>query len=315
MEDARRFETFFRDIDFPERSVEDELFESQTHPQEHGELDTFDKFLKEVKKSTPLSEERLCELISARNEGDESVIQEIVEANLRLVLHFANKYAQSEEELQDLFQEGCIGLIKAARSFSLEKGCKFSTYATYWILETIQKARASSEKPVHITFSALLLLKKILRTQEEFYKEYGEEPSLEILSRLLDLPKEKITLLLSLDKYYSLERPVSDLETEETSALIQFIPNVEEDTESKVIAKLSSNCFDDAKKLLTEKEYTVLAYHYGLEGYEMLSFAKIGKILGLSRERIRQIEVRAFKKLRKNKRFVKQYGNYGLVSS
>lgn len=292
---------------------EDDFDDDFDNEESDVNLDSINMLFGQVRKSTPLSKEEFQRLIQERDAGNEEAISQIVEANLRLVIYCAKRFARNQEELMDLFQSGCLGLIKAAQSYSASRNCQFSTYAVVWILETIQRQKASCEKTVHLSIGAHYELKRLIRAREDYFKLNGEWPTYETLSELAKVPLKHVAILMEYEHIHSLDSLVLDSDTDDPASMMQFVSS-SENVEDIVIAKLSDNLFDEIKQILPAREFQVLAYHYGYQGNTPLSFAKISRIMGLTRERIRQIELHAFKLLKKNKQFVKKYGKNWFVS-
>ena len=263
--------------------------------------DTVKMYLKEIGRYPLLTPEEEKELFLKYNTGDNNARNDIINANLRLVVKIAKVYsgvsAESTLDFLDLIQEGNQGLMKAVEKFDVNKGYKFSTYATWWIRQSITRAIADKRTTIRIPVHMYELMRKLKRYNHEFIKANGREATIKEYAEKFDLTEQQVLNALGLENNtMSLEMPVGE---EEESTLGEFIPGVEsisDDVESKINLDYMLN---EAKKVLSGKEYEVLMLRLGLEGYEIHTLEAVGQKYGLTRERIRQIEKRALEKLRR----------------
>ncbi|MGM9808737.1 MAG: RNA polymerase sigma factor RpoD [Bacilli bacterium] len=272
--------------------------------------DSVKMYLKEIGKVDLLSSEEEIELAKRIVEGDESAKKRLISANLRLVVSIAKHYVGRGMQFLDLIQEGNMGLIKAVEKFDHSKGFKFSTYATWWIRQAITRAIADQARTIRIPVHMVETINKITRVQRTLVQEYGREPTAEEISQKLDgqLSPDRIREIqrIALDPV-SLETPIGE---EDDSHLGDFIEDKESQSPSEYTTKsLLKDELYAVMKDLTDREEKVLRLRYGLDDNKPRTLEEVGKEFGVTRERIRQIEAKAIRKLRHPSR-AKRFGDY-----
>ena len=272
--------------------------------------DSVKMYLKEIGKVDLLSSEEEIELAKRIVEGDESAKKRLISANLRLVVSIAKHYVGRGMQFLDLIQEGNMGLIKAVEKFDHSKGFKFSTYATWWIRQAITRAIADQARTIRIPVHMVETINKITRVQRTLVQEYGREPTAEEISQKLDgqLSPDRIREIqrIALDPV-SLETPSGE---EDDSHLGDFIEDKESQSPSEYTTKsLLKDELYAVMKDLTDREEKVLRLRYGLDDNKPRTLEEVGKEFGVTRERIRQIEAKAIRKLRHPSR-AKRFGDY-----
>ena len=254
-------------------------------------------YLREIGQIPLLSYEEEIEYAQKVLNGDEEAKQKLIESNLRLVVSIAKKHTNRGLKMLDLIQEGNMGLMKAVEKFEYEKGFKFSTYATLWIRQAITRAIADQGRTIRIPVHMIETINKIKKESRIILQETGKEPTAEELSKKLELPVEKVKNILEMNQDpISLETPVG---SEEDSELGDFVEDDKfanpYDATTRVLLKEQ---LDDVLKTLNDREEKVLRYRYGLDDGSQKTLEEVGKIFNVTRERIRQIEVKALRKLR-----------------
>lgn len=254
-------------------------------------------YLKEIGKVPLLSAEREIELAQRMEEGDEDAKKELAEANLRLVVSIAKRYVGRGMLFLDLIQEGNLGLIKAVEKFDYHKGYKFSTYATWWIRQAITRAIADQARTIRIPVHMVETINKLIRVSRQLLQELGREPTPEEIAKELDMPVERVREILKISQEpVSLETPIGE---EEDSHLGDFIQddNVPVPAEAAAQALLKEQ-LDEVLDTLTEREQKVLRLRFGMNDGRARTLEEVGKEFDVTRERIRQIEAKALRKLR-----------------
>jgi len=267
-------------------------------------------YLKEIGKVRLLNAQEEIEIAKRIAAGDEEAKQELINANLRLVISIAKRYAGRGMPFLDLIQEGNMGLIKAVEKFDYTKGFKFSTYATWWIRQAITRAIADQARTIRIPVHMVETINKITRAQRQLVQELGREPTAEEISERLDgaLSPDRITEIQCINQEpVSLETPIGE---EDDSHLGDFIEDKEVVSPSEYTTKsLLKDELYEVLQELTDREARVLELRYGLLDNHPRTLEEVGKEFNVTRERIRQIEAKAIKKLRHPNR-AKRLGDY-----
>lgn len=253
-------------------------------------------YLLEIGKIPLLSMEEEQELAKRIANGDESAKQKFTESNLRLVVSIAKKYVGRGMHLLDLIQEGNIGLLKAVEKFDYNKGFKFSTYATWWIRQAITRAIADQSRTIRIPVHMVETINKLIRIQRQMVQELGREPSPEELAKVMNLPVERVQEIMKISQEpVSLETPVGD---EEDSHLGDFVRDDTTPVPAEAAAfALMKDELDNALNTLTDREQQVLRLRFGLDDGHARTLEEVGKEFHVTRERIRQIESKALRRL------------------
>ena len=254
-------------------------------------------YLKEIGKVPLLSAEREIELAQRMEEGDEEAKKELAEANLRLVVSIAKRYVGRGMLFLDLIQEGNLGLIKAVEKFDYHKGYKFSTYATWWIRQAITRAIADQARTIRIPVHMVETINKLIRVSRQLLQELGREPTPEEIAKELDMPVERVREILKISpEPVSLETPIGE---EEDSHLGDFIQDDNVPVPAEAAAQtLLKEQLDEVLDTLTEREQKVLRLRFGMNDGRARTLEEVGKEFDVTRERIRQIEAKALRKLR-----------------
>ena len=254
-------------------------------------------YLKEIGKVPLLSADEEVELAKRMAEGDEDAKKRLAEANLRLVVSIAKRYVGRGMLFLDLIQEGNLGLIKAVEKFDYHKGFKFSTYATWWIRQAITRAIADQARTIRIPVHMVETINKLIRVSRQLLQELGREPTPEEIAAELDMPVERVREILKISQEpVSLETPIGE---EEDSHLGDFIQddNVPVPAEAADQTLLKEQ-LDEVLDTLTEREQKVLRLRFGMDDGRARTLEEVGKEFDVTRERIRQIEAKALRKLR-----------------
>ncbi|MBA4535857.1 RNA polymerase sigma factor RpoD [Bacillus aquiflavi] len=254
-------------------------------------------YLKEIGRVDLLSAEEEVELAKRIEQGDEEAKRRLAEANLRLVVSIAKRYVGRGMLFLDLIQEGNMGLIKAVEKFDYEKGYKFSTYATWWIRQAITRAIADQARTIRIPVHMVETINKLIRVQRQLLQDLGREPTPEEIAEDMDLTPEKVREILKIaQEPVSLETPIGE---EDDSHLGDFIEDQDATSPSDHAAyELLKEQLEDVLDTLTDREENVLRLRFGLDDGRTRTLEEVGKVFGVTRERIRQIEAKALRKLR-----------------
>ena len=254
-------------------------------------------YLKEIGRVNLLSAEEEVKLALKIEEGDEEAKRSLAEANLRLVVSIAKRYVGRGMLFLDLIQEGNMGLIKAVEKFDHRKGFKFSTYATWWIRQAITRAIADQARTIRIPVHMVETINKLVRVQRQLLQDLGREPTPEEIGEDMDLTPEKVREILKIaQEPVSLETPIGE---EDDSHLGDFIEDHEATSPSEHAAyELLKEQLEDVLDTLTDREENVLRLRFGLDDGRTRTLEEVGKVFGVTRERIRQIEAKALRKLR-----------------
>ncbi len=254
-------------------------------------------YLKEIGKVPLLSAEEEIELAQKMEEGDEEAKKKLAEANLRLVVSIAKRYVGRGMLFLDLIQEGNLGLIKAVEKFDYRKGYKFSTYATWWIRQAITRAIADQARTIRIPVHMVETINKLIRVSRQLLQELGREPSPEEIAEEMNMPVERVREILKISQEpVSLETPIGE---EEDSHLGDFIQddNVPVPADAAAFTLLKEQLVE-VLSTLTDREQKVLRLRFGLDDGRARTLEEVGKEFNVTRERIRQIEAKALRKLR-----------------
>ena len=254
-------------------------------------------YLKEIGKVPLLTAEEEIEIAKRLEAGDESAKQKLAEANLRLVVSIAKRYVGRGMLFLDLIQEGNLGLIKAVEKFDYRKGYKFSTYATWWIRQAITRAIADQARTIRIPVHMVETINKLIRVSRQLLQEYGREPTPEEISTEMGIPENKVREIIKIaQEPVSLETPIGE---EEDSHLGDFIADDTTPTPADTASfSLMKEQLQKALDMLTPREKKVLTLRFGLEDGKMRTLEEVGREFNVTRERIRQIEAKALRKLR-----------------
>ena len=254
-------------------------------------------YLKEIGKVSLLSADEEIELAKRMEKGDEAAKKRLAEANLRLVVSIAKRYVGRGMLFLDLIQEGNLGLIKAVEKFDYRKGYKFSTYATWWIRQAITRAIADQARTIRIPVHMVETINKLIRVSRQLLQELGREPTPEEIAEEMDMPVDRVREILKISQEpVSLETPIGE---EEDSHLGDFIQddNVPVPADAAAFTLLKEQLVE-VLSTLTDREQKVLRLRFGLEDGRARTLEEVGKEFNVTRERIRQIEAKALRKLR-----------------
>ena len=254
-------------------------------------------YLKEIGKVSLLSADEEIELAKRMERGDEAAKKRLAEANLRLVVSIAKRYVGRGMLFLDLIQEGNLGLIKAVEKFDYRKGYKFSTYATWWIRQAITRAIADQARTIRIPVHMVETINKLIRVSRQLLQELGREPTPEEIAEEMDMPGDRVREILKISQEpVSLETPIGE---EEDSHLGDFIQddNVPVPADAAAFTLLKEQLVE-VLSTLTDREQKVLRLRFGLDDGRARTLEEVGKEFNVTRERIRQIEAKALRKLR-----------------
>ena len=262
----------------------------------NGVDDSVKMYLKEIGKIELLNADQEREIAQRMADGDEDAKEMLINSNLRLVVSIAKKYMNRGLSLLDLIQEGNIGLIKAVDKFDYTKGFKFSTYATWWIRQAITRAIADQARTIRIPVHMVETINKLTRVQRQLVQDLGREPTTEELAKEMGMDAAKIREIQKISQDpISIDKPVGE---EEDSHLVDFISNDELAAPEEEVARiLLKEDLIKALGTLTERERKVIELRFGLKDGVPMTLEQVGKKLGVTRERIRQIEAKAIRKL------------------
>ena len=267
------------------------------HSERGSAEDPVRMYLKEIGRIPLLSSEEEIELAKRMEMGDEEATKKLSEANLRLTVSIAKRYSGRGMQFLDLIQEGNLGLIKAVEKFDYRKGYKFSTYATWWIRQSITRAIADQARTIRIPVHMVETMNRVNRTSRRLLQEYGREPTPEEIAVTMNLPVERILEVSKISQEpVSLETPIGE---EEDSHLGDFIQDEHVPVPSEEAAHtLLREQLEEVMDTLSDREQKVLALRFGLEDGKPHTLEEVGRDFQVTRERIRQIEAKALRKLR-----------------
>ncbi len=294
------------DVDFDEEPSEDDLkLEEMDVDKLSDDLeventpldDPVKVYLREIGRVALLSSEEEIELAIKIANGDEYAKQRLTEANLRLVVSIAKKYVGRGMYFLDLIQEGNVGLIKAVDKFDYTKGFKFSTYATWWIRQAITRAIADQARTIRIPVHMVETINRLKKIQSQLLHENGVEPSEELIAEKMDLPVERVREIMRVaQEPVSMETPIGP---EEDSRLMDFIHDEEAlAPDDAALKSITNEDIDGVLKTLTPREEAVIRLRFGLKDGRCHTLEEVGMEFDVTRERIRQIEAKALRKLR-----------------
>lgn len=254
-------------------------------------------YLKEIGKVSLLSAAEEVEIAQRMAEGDVEAKRQLAEANLRLVVSIAKRYVGRGMLFLDLIQEGNLGLIKAVEKFDYRKGYKFSTYATWWIRQAITRAIADQARTIRIPVHMVETINKLIRVNRQLLQEYGRDPRPDEIAREMGITEDKVREIIKIaQEPVSLETPIGE---EEDSHLGDFIPDDDAPAPAEVVAgTLLKEQLMDVLDTLTPREEKVLRLRFGLDDGKARTLEEVGREFAVTRERIRQIEAKALRKLR-----------------
>ncbi|MEO2159181.1 MAG: RNA polymerase sigma factor RpoD/SigA [bacterium] len=265
------------------------------------EKTALDQYLRDVSRYELISPEMEKELGALAQKGDQDAIQQLARANLRFVISVAKKYQNRGVSLTDLIQEGNVGLVTAARKFDPEQGVKFISYAVWWIRQAILAALANQGRPVRVPLNRASDLARIFREKERLKQELNREPTFQELSRVTDLTAELIESLQTLNSSeIRLDAPIGD--SEDSQLVERFVSEEAAEPEQEVEARLLTETVELALTTLDVRDSKVLRLYFGLQGEREHTLEEIGNMLGVTRERIRQLRDRALRRLREGRK-------------
>ena len=285
------------DLNQVEEVPEEEVTDTDALMDSFATDDPVRMYLKEIGKVPLLTPEEEKELAQRMNAGDEEAKRRMTEANLRLVVSIAKRYVGRGMLFLDLIQEGNLGLIKAVEKFDVDKGYKFSTYATWWIRQAITRAIADQARTIRIPVHMVETINKTIRVSRQLLQELGHDPSAEEIAEEMGMPVEKVRDILKIaQEPVSLETPIGE---EEDSHLGDFIPDEDASEPSEAASfSLLREQLEEVLSTLAPREKKVLELRFGIIDGRTRTLEEVGKEFNVTRERIRQIEAKALRKLR-----------------
>ena len=276
-----------------EISGESEEFSVKTSPSE----DPVKIYLQEIGKVPLLTRDEEVELAKRIEKGDQKAREKLIKSNLRLVVSIAKKYLGRGLSFLDLIQEGNIGLMKTIEKFDWRKGYKFSTYATWWIRQSITRAIADQSRTVRIPVHMLKTIREMHEIKQKYIAENGEPPSREKLAELMDCTIQKIRKIENISSYTaSLERPIGN---DENDTLADFVEDENAPSPAQEVYRdFMKEELEDALNNLRDRERRILELRYGLKDGHMRTLKEVAGVFNITRERVRQIEIKALEKLK-----------------
>lgn len=283
--------------DFKNAEEEEEIELDLSIPDDVGIDDPVRMYLKEIGRVPLLKADEEVELAKRMQEGDEEAKNQLAEANLRLVVSIAKRYVGRGMLFLDLIQEGNLGLLKAVEKFDYKKGFKFSTYATWWIRQAITRAIADQARTIRIPVHMVETINKLVRVSRQLLQELGTDPTPEQIGAVMDLAPERVREIQKVaQEPVSLEKPIGE---EEDSHLGDFIEDEDAPAPDEAASYiLLKEQLEEVLETLTPREAKVLRLRFGLDDGRSRTLEEVGQEFGVTRERIRQIEAKALRKLR-----------------
>jgi len=265
------------------------------------EKTALDQYLRDVSRHELITPDKEKELGALARKGDQGAIQELARANLRFVISVAKKYQNRGLSLTDLIQEGNVGLVTAARKFDPEQGVKFISYAVWWIRQAILASLANHGRAVRVPLNRASDLARIFREKERLKQDLGREPTTDELAKATDLTPELVESLQTLNAAeIRLDAPIGD--SEDSQLVERFVLEEAAEPEVEVESRLLAEAVQSALTTLEARDAKVLRLYFGLEGEREHTLEEIGNMLGVTRERIRQLRDRALRRLREGER-------------
>lgn len=291
------------DFDFGFNDIDDQLEDDDEQEDQRSVLDdSVKQYLKEIGTYPLLTASQELSFAERIARGDQAAYQMLIEANLRLVVSIAKRYANQGLSLLDLIQEGNIGLMRAAQKFDYRRGFRFSTYATWWIRQAISRAIAEHSRTIHIPVHVVEIIYKIKRIARRMYQDEGIEALPEQIAIEVGLPKERVVELLSIsDQPISLDAPMADDEQYHLADTIEDV--ITTSPVDQVAHQMQRTFIEQSMTVLNERERTILEMRYGLKDGHSHTLDEVSVFFKLTRERIRQIEVKALRKMRYPERY------------
>lgn len=285
------------DEELQEEEPEKEVVEA-TFKDEIESNDTLRLYLKEIGEIPLLTPEDEIRLAKQIEKGDMEAKRRMIEANLRLVVSIAKKYMGQGMSFLDLVQEGNFGLMRAVEKFDYRMGNKFSTYASFWIKQAIARSLADSGRTIRIPVHMVEIIRKYNNTKKELFQKLGRLPRTDEIAKFMKLPVEKVeTIITSCQELVSLAAPIGD---EGESSLEDFVEDKTAiDPEEGAFSTLRKELVESRLNELTPREHEILKLRFGLDNQKPKTLEEVGKIFGVTRERIRQIEAKALRRLKK----------------
>lgn len=263
-------------------------------------LDALQSFLKDVSRFELLSPEE--ELLTARKvvAGDERARTKMIESNLRLVIAVAKGYRKPDSSFLDLIQDGMIGLIKAVEKFDPSRGFKFSTYATWWIRQSISRGIADTSRTIRMPVHIVEKFNKILKIKKELFIELNRDPTNEEIAERMDIPVSEVErIVTSAQTPASLDRPISDSGDEEHEFKEYLVDSITPPVDTEVFTAVRDGILADVLDRLSFRERKIIEMRYGLDDNDTMTLENIGRAFNITKERVRQIEVASLEKMRK----------------
>ncbi|QQR97437.1 MAG: sigma-70 family RNA polymerase sigma factor [Sphingobacteriales bacterium] len=262
---------------------------------------SIEKYLSEISKLPLLTEEQEVILAKKVREGDEQAMEQLIKANLRFVVSVAKQYQNQGISLNDLINEGNIGLIKAATKFDETKGFKFISYAVWWIRQSILQALIEQPRIVRLPMNKATIYNKIVNATQSFEQEHQREPSNDELAEILEMkPEELATLRATLMFHFSVDTPIGD--DDETTSLDLMQSNDDNQPDKNLLDFSLTDELEHSLQILSDREKEIIRYYFGMNDFnQAYSLDEIGTKLNLTRERVRQVKDKALKKIRRNK--------------